>query len=121
MSDPSTSPFVPIGMPPAMTPGPRTAESRDDHPPVRANELVAVLAWVVLSDLTIYRGHGFAGYAALFLASPLLLVLGAYRSRLGRVAWLTGCFLMLLAAKLFWCGSPFLVLSSMRHLHETVR
>ena len=40
-------------------------------------------ALVVLADLTIYRGHGFGGLAALFVAAPLFVL--RVRDRNGRV------------------------------------
>src|SRR6185295_3191529 len=45
--------------------------------PANAAELFAALGMVVLADLTIYRGHGFGGLAALFVAAPLLLLWGS--------------------------------------------
>lgn len=74
--------------------------------PVDWRELAALVMLVVLSDLAIYRGHGFAGYAALFAVSPALLAWGAARPRPGLPAWLTGGLLLVLAAKAVWCGSP---------------
>lgn len=78
----------------------------DEQPPVRWRELAALLVAVVLYDLAIYRGHGLAGYAAVFLLSPILLVWGAFRPRTGGGVWATGIMLFLLAAKTAWCGSP---------------
>ena len=72
---------------------------------MRWRELLAILVIVVLSDLTIYRGQGFAGYAALFLASPVLLAWGAFGPRLGPAAWLAGALIVVVAAKAIWCGS----------------
>ena len=80
-----------------------------EQPPARWRELLALAALVVLSDLTIYRGQGFAGYAALFLASPALLAWGAFRPRLKAPAWIAGGLLLALAAKTIWCGSTLLV------------
>lgn len=87
----------------------RPAPEAQDPTPVRWRELLAVLIVVVLCDLAIYRGHGFAGYAALFLLSPFVLAWGAYRPRFGASAWLFGTMLLLLAAKAVWCGSPLIV------------
>ena len=46
--------------------------------PVRGRELLAVSWLVVLSDLTIYRGQGFAGYALFFVVAPVLLVMSVH-------------------------------------------
>lgn len=109
MNDPLASPFASPGELPPRASNPAIAAQRDVQPSVRAKELLALLVLVVLCDLTIYRGRGFAGYAALFLASPLLLAWGAFRPRLGPTTWLVGLMSILLAAKLLWCGSALLV------------
>lgn len=83
----------------------RLSPSAIDQPPVRLRELAAVVAAVVLCDLTIYRGHGFAGYALLFVGLPALVALGAFRPLPGAAAWTTGIMLLLLAGRLLWCGS----------------
>jgi hypothetical protein len=81
-----------------------------EEPPLpQWRELFVTVLAVVLCDLTIYRGHGYAGYALLFLAAPLLLSLGSPRPHCGRSSWLLGAMLVLLAAKLVWCGSVLLV------------
>ncbi len=74
------------------------------HGCVRGREVLAVLLLVVLCDLTIFRGHGFAGYALLFALAPLGLALGAPRPRFGPAFWIVGGMSILLAAKLLWCG-----------------
>lgn len=72
--------------------------------PVRSRELLAVLGLVVLADLTIYRGYGFAGMAALFVAAPLLLLWGAPQRRVSIDLAIVATMLVLLAAALTWCG-----------------
>lgn len=109
MSHPSESPFPFTAESPQTSTARQAAEPREDQVPVRARELLAVTVLVVLSDLTIYRGQGFAGYAALFFAAPLVIAFGAFRPRLGRATWLVGVLLALLAAKTVWCGSNLLV------------
>jgi len=76
---------------------------------VPLREVLATLALVVLCDITIYRGHGFAGFALLFAVSPVLLWFGTPRVQnrvfIGAVAML----LAVLAVKMVWCGSTLLV------------
>jgi hypothetical protein len=79
------------------------------QPPVRWREIVAVVGLILLADMTIYRGEGFAGYALWFVAAPLLLALGAPRPSRRLSSWLVGGMLVVLAAKLLWCGSGPLV------------
>jgi hypothetical protein len=55
----------------------------EEPPPVRWRELLAIVLLVGLCDLTIYRGHGFAGFALLFFAAPFLLAMGSPRPRCG--------------------------------------
>lgn len=87
----------------------RVAPTSFEQPPVRWRELAAVAATVILCDLTMYRGQGFAGNALLFVALPVLFVWGAFRPRSGVAAWTTGVMLLLLAARLAWCGSTLAV------------
>ncbi len=78
-------------------------------PPIRWIELAGVLLLIALADQTIYRGEGFAGFALLFTAAPLLFwISSSRRSRQGSV-WVTGGMLLLFSAKLLWCGSAILL------------
>lgn len=86
-----------------------SATAVDEPPPPSWREAMVVVLLVALCDLTIYRGHGFAGYALLFLALPVMLAFGSPRPRLGWSCWIVGAMLVFLAAKLFWCGSVLLV------------
>lgn len=77
-------------------------------PPVRYREIAAVLGTVLLFDLWIYRGSGYSGYAAFFLAACALFLFGSpERFRRGATA-LVGVMALLLAARLVWLGSPWL-------------
>ncbi|HVA48360.1 MAG TPA: hypothetical protein VNH11_18480 [Pirellulales bacterium] len=80
-----------------------------DQPPVRWRELLAVVVAVVLCDLAIYRGQGFAGYALLFVVLPVVFAWGAFHPRRGAAVWTIGAMPALLAAKTIWCGSVLLV------------
>lgn len=68
-------------------------------------EFVAILLLIVLADVTVYRGYGFAGYGLLFFAAPWLLLLGATRPRGSWSVWIVNLMLTLLAARMAWCGS----------------
>lgn len=68
-------------------------------------EIVALVAIVVLADLTIYRGAGFAGLALLFVLGPLLLLLGTQRPAVRLEVVVVGLMLALLAFRLIWQGS----------------
>lgn len=82
-----------------------------EQPPVRWREIVALLLLVALCDVTMYRGQGFAGYALLFTGAPALLLAGCFRPR-GRLSlWIVGIMLLVLSAKMLWCGSELLVSS----------
>ena len=76
-----------------------------DQPPVSWRELLAILLMVVLADLTIYRSHGFAGFAAFLAIAPVLLFAGGPRRTLSTWLWIAGVMLLLLAGRLVWCGS----------------
>lgn len=77
----------------------------DEQPPLRWREILAVVLVVVLCDLTIYRGQGFAGYALLFAITPILLAFGSPRPRNNVTGWIVGAMLAVLALKMLWCGS----------------
>lgn len=68
-------------------------------------EVAAVLLAVVLCDVTLYRGEGFAGCALLFLLAPTVLLLGCPRARLNRGIAIVAGMLLLLAVRLVWLGS----------------
>jgi Domain of unknown function (DUF4173) len=77
-------------------------------PPPSLAELASLLGMLILADLAIYRGSGaaYAGWAALFGGAPVLLSLAAARRRPNFGVLLLGAMLVLLAARLVWCGSP---------------
>ena len=77
--------------------------------PVSWRELLSIVGLIGLADLTVYRGHGFAGGAAFFALAPLLLLCGAPRPQWRWPVGLTGGMLAVLAAHLVWCGSGGLV------------
>ena len=80
-----------------------------DPSPARGRELLAVALLVVLSDATIFRGQGYAGYGLLFVLSPLLMALGSPSEQRSRVGWLLAVMLWALAVRLVWCGSALAV------------
>lgn len=90
---------------PLATPADSGGESPFAKPAVPWRELSAILLLVVLCDATIYRGHGFAGFALLFFTAPWLLLLGSTRPRVSLSVWIVQLLLTLLAARGVWCGS----------------
>lgn len=68
-------------------------------------QLIGVSCCVVVCDLAIYRGEGFAGLALLFLLAPLLLWLSSQRPSRTVGLLLPGAMLVLLAARMSWSGS----------------
>lgn len=79
-------------------------ESRDE-PPVQIREIIAILLIVILGDLTIYRSHGYAGFASFLLISPLLILIGRYRSRINLTSCVLAIMLLFVVAKLIWYGT----------------
>jgi hypothetical protein len=77
--------------------------------PVSWRELIGVVCLIVLCDVTIYRGEGFAGYALLFIAAPILMGFASSRRCGGAAVWIVAGMLAALSAKLVWCGSAVLV------------
>lgn len=78
---------------------------QDDPPAYRWWQVIVLIAAVALCDITIYRGEGFAGYALLFTAAPVLFCLLRFRPQSFSRLVLLGLLLGLLAARLAWWGS----------------
>lgn len=106
---PQTSSLLPgRGAAPPTGGAPPAAPAKPDVPPVRLREIAAVVGTVAVFDLWIYRGAGYSGYAAFFLAACGLILFGT-PERLSRGAAATvGGLMLLLAARLIWLGSPWL-------------
>jgi hypothetical protein len=91
------------------------AKPRAEEPAARtlplagAREFAAVVLFVVLADVTLYRGAGYAGIALLVALSPLFILLGAPVRRLHGSFWLTGAMITLLAVRMAWQGSALAV------------
>lgn len=79
------------------------------HPSVTLREWIALLLLLVLSDVTIYRGGGYAGFALFFALAPALFVLGTPRPKATAAAGVVGLLTLLLAARLLWLGGPLCV------------
>jgi hypothetical protein len=74
-------------------------------------ELLAVLAAVILADVTVYRGRGYTGLSAFLLGAAVLLFVGKRRRKLRLSLLIVAGMLGLLAAHLAWYGSPLQVAS----------
>lgn len=81
-----------------------------EQPKIGRFEIPCLLLVVLLCDLTIYRGEGLGGFAALFAIAPILLFLGAPQKQLHSSVWLIWAMLLVLSARLIWCGSVTAVL-----------
>jgi hypothetical protein len=79
-------------------------------PAVRVREVAAVLLLVVMGDLTLYRGAGYFGLAALLFAGPLVLLLGSPQPKLRAGFWVMTGLILLMALRLAWLGSVTAVL-----------
>ena len=73
-------------------------------PSLRWWQLVAVVLLVVLCDLAIYRGEGFAGYAALIAVAPFLMCAVTFRPRRYADLLIVAGMLGLLAVRMAMCG-----------------
>ena len=77
-----------------------------DHQPIVARELIALMLIIVLGDLTIYRGQGFAGLGLFLVVAPLLLLFGLVPRKFDGSSWVLAPLLVLTSIRLVWCGSP---------------
>ena len=106
ISEPIEPPIVMV----AGTSEPRGLEPEAiERPPAAWREIGAMALLVMLCDLTIYRGHGFAGYAFLFVVAPCLLTLGAAQRKFSLTFLIVAALQTALVLKLLWCGSALLV------------
>ena len=76
---------------------------------VRVRELLCVVTGMCVADIAVFRGGGFAGWAILLLAFPILLHIGSPAGRPLRSTWLFTTALVFLCARLAWLGSPLTV------------
>lgn len=80
--------------------------TRKQTTPRHWREVAAVVATIVLADLTIYSGAGFTGLAAFFVVAIGLMTFGLHRPRIGRWALVLAVAVLALAAGLVWSGTP---------------
>ena len=102
-SPPTADPVDAIVLP---TDGMETWQARS---PVQWREFAALLAIVVVADLTLYRGHGSAGTALFLGAIPILFLLGSPVPSISRALWVIAGMLFVLAGRSVWCGSVLLL------------
>lgn len=80
------------------------------EPPVRWMEWLSLILLIIVADVTVYRGHGYTGYALLLALAPAILWCGAPRERTWPGARSRGsllcvwAMLLVLAARMVWCG-----------------
>ncbi len=77
-----------------------------EQPAVGWLELFSLLTAVALADLAIYRGHGYAGWAAVLAAAPVLLLIGTARRAGGLASLIIDLMLWTVSLRLVWCGGP---------------
>ncbi len=96
-----------VGTPPGGNSG-RSTKATPDSPPASLRELAAIVGTVVVFDLWVYRSHGFAGYAAFYIAAAVLLLFGTAKPRPRVGSIVVGLMLIALAARMVWLGYEFL-------------
>lgn len=108
-SPPDVSEPIPswVGTPPGGNAG-RSASAIPDSPPASLRELAAIVGTIAVFDLWVYRSHGFAGYAAFYVAAAVLLLLGTTKPRPRVGSLVIGLLLIALAARMVWLGYEFL-------------
>jgi hypothetical protein len=80
-------------------------ETWQTRSPMQWREFAALLAIVVVADLTLYRGHGSAGTALFLVATPVLFLLGSPVPAISRALCVIAGMLLVLAGRSVWCGS----------------
>ncbi len=77
--------------------------------PFSIREIAAVLLWVLVADVTLYRAVGFAGPAVFYVAAAAILWLGRRRGRLHPSWKLVAALLACVSLRLACCGSLWLL------------
>jgi hypothetical protein len=75
------------------------------RPHVRLRELVGLFAIVVLADVAVFRGTGYAGVALFLVTAPLLLLFASPAPAITASLFGIGCLIGLTATRLIWQGS----------------
>jgi len=86
-----------------------TKDSFTEQLPLGWGEVIGVFLLIVLADITIYRGKGFAGYALLFFFAPILFWISSTHRCRGAALGIVSGMLAALSVKMVWCGSGALV------------
>ena len=104
-ADESSKPERSTGLPVSIDRNLNSFKESYDDSPVRWLEIVCLMLIVVLCDVTIYRGEGFAGYAAVVAGVSVLLAGGVPSKRSSTATWVFAILVAGAAARLTWCGS----------------
>src|SRR5689334_10385855 len=103
---PGASPYVPVApLTTVAEDAPRPANPTP-IPQGRPRELVALVGIVALADVSLYRGVGGAGLAALFVGVPALSVVAASVRRVSSRFAVVLVLVLLVAARCLWMASP---------------
>ncbi|MCL4202244.1 MAG: DUF4173 domain-containing protein [Pirellulaceae bacterium] len=104
LSSPIAAPVDAIVVPSDEPEIPET-ETGQASSPFEWREIAALVALVVVADLTLYRGHGPAGIALFLVVAPVLFLLGSPAPTISRTLCCIAGMLIVLAGRLVWCGS----------------
>jgi hypothetical protein len=75
-----------------------------DSPPVHSSEILALIGIVVLTDVALYRGGGYAGVAVFCAGMCVLLLLGAAVRKISSDLLVVAVLLAGIVIRLIWCG-----------------
>lgn len=98
-------------LPPSLQWSPKSPTVADRRP-VQWREPATVLVWIAASDWLLFRGDGYAGWAAFLLATPMLLAFGAWRPRWSATTLVLLASLLIIAARVLWHGSPMMIVTA---------
>jgi uncharacterized protein DUF4153 len=75
----------------------------------RLREYLGLMLSVIICDITIYRGGGFSGYSIFFISILPVLYFCSLKKKTNISLVLTSVLILISAVRLFYLGSPFLV------------
>lgn len=69
--------------------------------------LVGAISTAIAFDVSVYRGHGYSGWAFFFAGSLLAYFVATLKTKSHPVSWLVAFLILLTTLRLVWLGTPF--------------
>lgn len=81
------------------------------EPPYKIREYVSLFLALVLADVCLYKGGGFAGFALLFFMMPMIVFAGAGMRKRSAASCVIAAFLLIIALRSLYLGNAIITLT----------